>query len=98
MGYGRFRHGIRHLPTIHYRGALPEARTKAEAEQAETKIKGKLYECKCGTTSASCKFAEFVQNTYLPWARANKRSSRDDELHIKVFCQYFGKKTLEEID
>ena len=25
-----------------YRGAIPEARTKAEAEQAETKIKSKV--------------------------------------------------------
>lgn len=27
-----------------YRGALPEARTKAEAQQAESKIKNKIYE------------------------------------------------------
>jgi hypothetical protein len=26
-----------------YRGALPEARTKAEAQQAEAKIKNKIY-------------------------------------------------------
>jgi len=48
------------------RGALPEARTKAEAEQAETKIKTKIYERKVGNVSASIRFAEFVRSTYLP--------------------------------
>ena len=52
-----------------YRGAIPEARTKAEAEQAETKIKNKVYERKYGKISASRPFAEFVRGTYLPWAR-----------------------------
>jgi len=81
-----------------YRGAIPEARTKAQAEQAEVKIKNWIYERKFGKISASRNFTEFVNGTYLPWARANKRSSRDDELHASVFCRHFGKKALNEID
>jgi len=81
-----------------YRGAIPEARTKAEAEQAETKIKNKVYERKYGKISASRPFAEFVRETYLPWARANKRSRKDDEFHAKVFCRHFGNRSLSEID
>jgi len=81
-----------------YRGAIPEARTKAEAEQAETKIKNKVYERKYGKISASRPFAEFVRGTYLPWARANKRSRKDDEFHAKVFCRHFGNRSLSEID
>ena len=81
-----------------YRGALPEARTKAEAQQAEAKIKNKIYERKFGKTSASRLFAEFVRTTYLPWAKATKRSSRDDVLHAEVFCRHFGNKNLSEID
>src|ERR1044072_8780675 len=77
-----------------YRGALPEARTKAEAQQAEAKIKNKIYERKFGKTSASRLFAEFVRTTYLPWAKATKRSSRDDVLHAEVFCRHFGNKNL----
>ena len=57
-----------------YRGALPEARTKAQAERAETKIKTMVYERKYGKVSASIPFAEFVHSVYLPWAKANKRS------------------------
>ena len=81
-----------------YRGTLPEARTKAEAQQAEAKIKNKIYERKFGKVSASLRFAEFVRSTYLPWARANKRSSSDDEFHAEVFCRHFGNKSLSEID
>ena len=81
-----------------YRGALPEARTKAEAQQAEAKIKNKIYERKYGKTSASRLFAEFVRTAYLPLAKATKRSSRDDVLHAEVFCRYFGNKNLSEID
>jgi integrase len=81
-----------------YRGALPEARTKAEAQQAEAKIKNKIYERKFGKTSVSRLFAEFVRTTYLPWAKATKRSSRDDVLHAEVFCRHFGNKNLSEID
>lgn len=42
--------------------------------------------------------SEFVNKTYLPWARANKRSSCDDEIHASVFCLHFGKESLSEID
>lgn len=93
----RFHYDFR-IRTQRYRGAIPEARTKAEAERAEVKIKTWIYERKFGKISASKNFAEFVNGTYLPWARANKRSSRDDELHANVFCRYFGKKALNEID
>jgi hypothetical protein len=81
-----------------HRGALPEARTKTEAQQAETKIKTKIYERKYGKVSASTPFSEFVRSTYLPWSRANKRSSSDDEFHAEVFCRHFGNKSLSEID
>ena len=49
-----------------YRGALPEARTKAQAERAETKIKTMVYERKYGKVSASIPFAEFVHGVYFP--------------------------------
>ena len=81
-----------------YRGALPEARTKAQAERAETKIKTMVYERKYGKVSASIPFAEFVHSVYLPWAKANKRSWGDDERHAKVYCRHFGNKSLSEID
>ena len=44
-----------------YRGAIPEARTKAEAEQAETTIKTKVYERKYGKVSASRQTARRYQ-------------------------------------
>jgi len=34
----------------------------------------------------------------LPWAKATKRSSREDVLHAEVFRAHFGNKILSEID
>src|SRR6267142_1955632 len=93
----RFHYDFR-IRTQRHRGAIPEAPTKAEAEQAEVKIKTRIYERKFGKMSASKNFTDFVNGTYLPWARANKHSSRDDELHARVFFRHFGKKALNEID
>jgi hypothetical protein len=48
-----------------YRGALPEARTKAEAQQAEAKIKNKIFERKFGKPRpADCSRSLCVQLTY----------------------------------
>ena len=55
-----------------YRGAIPEASTKAEAEQAEVKIKSKVYDRKFGKISASRNFTEFVNNTYSPWGQGEQ--------------------------
>lgn len=55
-------------------------------------------ERKYGKVSASILFTEFVHGVYLPWARANKRSSGDDERHAKVYFRHFGNKSLSEID
>jgi hypothetical protein len=87
-----------HDPQTEIQRAIPEARTKAQAERAETKIKSMVYERKYGKVSASIPFAEFVHSVYLPWAKANKRSCGDDERHAKVYCRHFGNKSLSEID
>ena len=49
-----------------YRGALPEAHTKAQAERAETKIKTMVYERKYGKVSASIPFAELCTASTYP--------------------------------
>jgi len=80
-----------------YRGAIPEARTKWQAEKAETKIRLEAYENRYGGSSGDKLLSEFVEKTYLPWSRANKRSCRDDELHTKVICDFFAGRTFNQI-
>ena len=64
-----------------YREAIPEARTKFQAEQAETKARDQVFQGTYGMSQLGNEdFCEFVSETYLPWAKANKRTWRNDEI------------------
>lgn len=80
-----------------YRGALPEARTKWQAEQAETQIRQQVYEGKFGSLAIAPRLKDFIDEIYLPWAKANKRSCRDDVWRSGVLIEYFGKQRMDEI-
>ena len=80
-----------------YRGALSEARTKWQAEQAETQIRQQVYEGKFGGLVSAPRLKDFIDEIYLPWAKANKRSCRDDVWRSGVLNEYFGKQRMDEI-
>jgi len=82
---------------VRYRGAIPEARTKWQAEKAETKIRPEAYENRYGGSSGDDLLSKFIENNYLPWSRANKRSCRDDELNKKVISDFFSGRTFNHI-
>ena len=59
---------------VRYREAIPEARTKFQAEQAEAKARDQVFQGTYGTSQLGNQgFREFVSETYLPWA--NPRSA-----------------------
>lgn len=80
-----------------YRGALPEAKTKWQAEQAETRIRQEVFEGRFGTTQKDVKFADFVDRVYLPWAKANKRSWKDDFYKLPTLKVFFRNTLLRDI-
>lgn len=80
-----------------YRGALPEARTKWHAEQAESRIRDSVFEGKFGGLKPSPAFDDFVRKSYLPWSETNKRSHEKDGWRCDVLIKHFGKKRLDEI-
>jgi len=83
---------------VRYRGAIPEARTKWEAEQAETKIKQEIFENRFGQVDlGSEKLAAFIEKVFLPWSKTNKRSWRHDEFRTRTICDYFKGKVFREI-
>jgi len=47
-----------------YRGTIPEARTKAQAEKAEVLAIQAVYEGRYGQPAQSPTFKEFVEGTY----------------------------------
>lgn len=85
------------IRTVRYRGVIPEAMNKAQAEKAEAKIRLEIYEGKYGSEARNTLFSDFVEKVYLPWSRSNKRTFRDDVLNCKVLCQYFGGKSFIQI-
>jgi integrase len=91
-----------------YRGPLPEARTKHEAEQAEVKLKRDVFEGKYGKQFGTMLFDEFVgdpndeqsqfgEGTFMEWAKNNKRSWKHDRFRVRVLLEAFRGKTLGEI-
>ncbi|HEV7681907.1 MAG TPA: hypothetical protein VGO68_07290 [Pyrinomonadaceae bacterium] len=91
-----------------YRGPIPEARTKYEAQQAEIKLKRNVFEGKYGKQFGAMSFAEFVGNpdaengqfgegTFLEWSKNNKRSWKHDRFRVRVLLEAFKHKTLGEI-
>ncbi len=81
-----------------YRGSIPEARTKWQAEQAELRSRQEVFEGRFGKTElGAVKFGDFVDRIYLPWAKANKRSWKDDEYKLPVLKAFFQKTPLRDI-
>ena len=81
-----------------YWRTIPEARTKAQAQKAETDMRQEVYDGKYGRAEAP-RFNEFVETVYRPWAKANKRSYGTAEaIHLTPLIEFFGKYRLDEIN
>jgi integrase len=72
---------------VRYRGSLPEARTKFEADQAEVNIKRDVFDGRYGRPSGAQDFVKFVEEVYLHWARQNKRTWKHDEFRAATICE-----------
>ena len=83
---------------VRYRVAVREARTKHEAQQAESRFRSEVFEGRFGnSTPHTSTFREFVETVYLPYARANKRSHARDAAYCRQFADAFGERRLHEI-
>lgn len=83
---------------VRYRAAIPEARTKYEAEQAELEAKKDVFEGRYGRPSGGQDFVQFVEEIYKPWARENRRSWETNIRYtVTVLCEWFKGKTFAQI-
>lgn len=84
-----------------FRGAIPGATTKREAEEAEVETRHSIYEGTYGKKAqeptGTTLFAQFVEDVYFPWARDNKKSWRNDLDRGRVLCQYFKGMAFRDI-
>lgn len=82
----------------HYvKEAVPEARTKKQAEQVEIQIQQAIFDRKYNRASAVTRFSDFVDSVFVPWARENKRSYKDDEQRAVKLKQFFGHRAIRDI-
>src|ERR687891_470717 len=86
------------IKSVRYREAIPEARTKFQAEQAEAKARDQVFQGTYGVVQLGNQgFGQFVSETYLPWAKANKRTWRNDEIIANQWAETFKGQTLREV-
>jgi len=81
---------------VRYRGVL-EARTKAQAEREERKKWDEIYEGRYGRPKGNMTVKDFIEKEFLPWAKSEKRSWRNDKSRAKPIIEYFGNKKLCEV-
>jgi integrase len=82
---------------VRYRKAVPEARTKYEAERAETEARKAVYEGKYGKEPSNITLKDFIEKVFLPWSKSEKRSWMADDSRAKALIAHFGKKKMREI-
>jgi integrase len=75
--------------------SIPGARTQAQAERAESKRREEIYEGKYDPGKKL--FSEFVDEIFLPWSTANKRSYREDDQRSVTLKDFFGENQLRDI-
>jgi len=80
-----------------YRGAIPEARTKHQAELAEARIRDSVFDGTFGLTQSKTRFDDFAKRVYIPWTESSKRTSVDDSFHIKTLVGFFKDMPLSNI-
>ena len=81
-----------------YRGSIPEARVKAQAERAEHTIRDQVYQGKYGKQETTAPvLREFIINTFLPWSQVNKRTWVHDEFRSRPLIKALGNKPMDEI-
>ena len=82
-----------------YRGVL-EARNAEQAKQAAQKIRDEEWNKRYDPEPPEPEqvlFADFVEDTYLPWSKIHKASYDDDVRTTSVLTSFFKGKNLREI-
>ena len=78
---------------------IENARTRKQAEQAEIVFRQKQFEAKFDTQKEEIlPLPDFIDEHFLPWSRANKRSWYADEWRSKSLKTFFEGKRLDEVN
>jgi len=82
----------------HYvKEALPEARTRKQAEQAEINLRQAIFDKRFNPSSQSTPLSDFIDQVYLPYTKENNRSWTDDQQRVREVKTFFGNCLVQEI-
>ncbi len=82
----------------HYiKEAIPEARTRKQAEQVETNLRQAIFDNKYNRASGTTRVVDFIDDVFLKWSRESKRSWKDDEQRAKPLKEFFKGRSLHDI-
>jgi integrase len=70
---------------------------KAQAEEAEQDYRKQIHDDAFGKLKGTITLKEFVEQSYMKWAKENKRSWEDDVYRVKALLAAFGSKRLCDI-
>lgn len=84
---------------VRYRGPIRAARTKEKAKEAENKVRESVFDGTYGRAQIGTRLlSEFIDEVYMPWAKANKRSwQNQDQYTWPVLKEYFEGRELREV-
>lgn len=85
------------IANVRYREAIPEATNKRQAEIAEARARTEVFNGTYGQRKSRVSLRQFINDEFLKWSRAHKRSWKHDEYYAEIFCPFFGDKPLIEI-
>lgn len=77
--------------------ALPEARTKAQAEQAETNMRQAIYDRRFNRASGTTLLSDFIARVFEPHVKENNRSWRDDVQRAGEIKAFFRGRQVRDL-
>lgn len=85
------------IRSVRYRSVIPTAKTKQDALKAEAEARQMVHEGRYKQQSIPSLFAEFADQVFLPWSKANKRNYETDKWIVRELSEFFGKYEFTQI-
>jgi integrase len=79
------------------RKMIPHARLEKQAKQAEVKLRQEMFDNRFNPHQKPPLLSDFIDEHFLPWSRANKRSCYHDGWRSNSSKDFFAGKRLDEI-
>lgn len=95
-GSGHFHYDFR-IRGVRYRGAIPEARKKSEAKQAEAKIRTQVFEGKYEAAAKAVPFSRFLDEHYRDYCKAHVKAWKQMMGCVEPARKFFTGKYLHEV-